>query len=207
MTQTYLKSKEKLYSLHFCEFYSDCVVYNSEVWGEDVVVIPNGDWVLENREIFVSSYTYKQTKEYNDYLNNFSLTPSTLSINDYYHLKWSKIGPLILIPTNNKTSLARDPSHGYKLYMVAENSGDMNILYQNMYVVNDDVIDEKDWYIEVDPFSNIPLLRRAMNYLNKINDSHYCKKVILSTDTNIINDRVKKLEKAQIKAYIQLENS
>jgi hypothetical protein len=75
--------------------------------------------------------------------------------------------------------------------------------YQNIYITNDEEIKEGDWFVNLISKELLRCFRnsavkslggKTINNTEKWLDNNKCKKIILTTNTNLINDGVQAIE-------------
>ncbi len=117
-----------------------------------------------------------------------------------------------LVSVNFKTDILVDleypiiiSSNNYKMFSEiysAEELKERGYSYQHVYVTSDEKIEKGDWYLQ--PVANMDGERvfeeKGEDGYEEWNESHFCKKIIMTTDTRIKN--ADQLDEEFVEEYI-----
>jgi hypothetical protein len=96
-----------------------------------------------------------------------------------------------LLPTDKPSRLYKHNELGFKLLApMPHEIGQYNGSNQNIYITNDEEIKEGDWFLE----NSTKLLKWKMTYSFPSEMNDICKKIILTTDQDLIKDGVQAID-------------
>ena len=102
---------------------------------------------------------------------------------------------IYLLPTDKPSRLVIDTIENKLYYQSILHNKTVNVLTQHIYITSDEEIKEGDWFLEKG-------LRISLfpNYLTDINE---CKKIILTTDEDLINDDVQAIDDEFLEWFVK----
>ena len=110
---------------------------------------------------------------------------------------------LYIIPTNDPSKLIKN-NLGYGIVSDAWKQFDIDLIqaqYQNIYITDDSKIRERDWFLNT--LNNQVNKCDDLIYEKNVNLSSWCKKIILTTDQDLIKDGVQAIDDEFIEWFVK----
>ena len=124
--------------------------------------------------------------------NNYLTDLKKTMIKDFNRFKINKMKNIHLVPTDKPSRLYLDKG---KIWLDDLVYGDNN---QHIYIASDEEIKEGDWYMSIDNF-----VRKADTIWNTIYGKCPNKKIILTTDQDLIKDGVQAIDDAFLEWFVK----
>jgi proteasome lid subunit RPN8/RPN11 len=105
-----------------------------------------------------------------------------------------------IIPTDNYSDLVHS-TYKYGGYFLSRHYSpmkDMGDSYQNIYITSDEKAEDEDWLLIIDDFETYVHKHKRDNFPNT-----YCKKIILTTDQDLIKDGVQAIDDEFLEWFVK----